>query len=413
MKCTKCGAAFEDGQVFCPVCGTEIQLVPDFFSSETVSYAKKQKEREERERERRRKEEERRIREEEAMAEKKRQDRLRRKKIGIVVLAAIILGAAIFAFKSYQDMKNYNSYDYQLGKAEALFSNSHYEEALVYAERAVNLKAGSLDARVLLAQIYLKTGAEEKAVHDLEKIISENPDYAAAYGPLIRQYESDDAADKIKELLDRCKSDNIKERYAGYICESPEFGLPTGSYDELPTLTITAADKDDTIYYTMDGTEPDLLSDIYRESFLLEEGTVTVKAMAVNEKGIKSDVVHATYSISVAPPEPPKITPSSGSYTTAMKNTKIYVIVPSGCQAYYCFDKPATKDDMLYEGPVEMPEGEHTFYAVLVNEYGKVSVAGSATYILKAEDSQGGERSGEDTAEVKGSTEETPEEKTE
>lgn len=60
-----------------------------------------------------------------------------------------------------------------------------------------------------------------------------------------------------------------------------------------------------------------------------------------------------------------------------------------------------------------MPEGEHTFYAVLVNEYGKVSVAGSATYILKAEDSQGGERSEEDTAEVKGSTEETPEEKTE
>ena len=112
---------------------------------------------------------------------------------------------------------------------------------------------------------------------------------------------------------------------------------------------------------------------------------MTVKAMSVNGKGIKSDVVSSTYTISVAAPAPPKITPSSGSYTTSMTNTKIYVIVPDGCEAYYSFDKPATVESTPYKEPVDMKEGEHTFYAILVNRYGKVSLSGSATYILNAE----------------------------
>ena len=28
-KCSQCGASMSDDEVFCPVCGQEVQLVPD------------------------------------------------------------------------------------------------------------------------------------------------------------------------------------------------------------------------------------------------------------------------------------------------------------------------------------------------------------------------------------------------
>lgn len=386
MRCAKCGAGIEDGQVFCPVCGAEIQLVPDFYSLETVTYAQKQKE----QREREIREREKRRREEQAALEKKRQDQKRRKKVGITILVLVSFAGVILTFKSYQEMKNYNSFDYQLGKAETMFTNSNYDEALEYAKRAVSLNPDSRDARVLLAQIHMKTNEEEKAISELEAMIAEDPDYMAAYGPLIRLYETEKETNKIKELLDNCKSDKIKEKYAMYICEAPQFSLSEGTYDEIKQLELSSAEKSDTIYYTTDGTEPGRFSQIYSDPITLSEGEVTVKALVINEKGIRSDVESRTYSVTIPAPDPPKLTPSSGSYTTAMDNTKIYVIVPSDCKAYYAFDKTATENDTLYEGPVEMPEGEHTFYAVLVNSSGKVSVAASAAYILTAEEEKDG-----------------------
>lgn len=377
MKCSKCGAKIEYGELICTKCGTEIQLVPDFYSSETVQYAKRQKEREERERERRK-------REEEAALEKARRKKKRRKRIGITVLILVVLAAAIFAFYLYQKMKNYNSYDYQLNKAKTMLSNSEYEDALTFAKRAVTLKPDSMDARTLRAQIYLETGEEEQAVRELTAVIADDPDYDIAYGILINFYESGDMSDEIKELLDSCDRDKIIQKYSEYICKTPEFSIPEGLYDE-PQELVLKGEEGVTIYYTTDGTEPDRTSDVYNDTIGLEEGTVTVKAMSVNGKGIKSDVVSSTYTISVAAPAPPKITPSSGSYTTSMTNTKIYVIVPDGCEAYYSFDKPATVESTPYKEPVDMKEGEHTFYAILVNRYGKVSLSGSATYILNAE----------------------------
>lgn len=377
MKCSKCGAPIEYGELACTKCGTERQLVPDFYSSETVQYAKRQKEREERERERRK-------REEEALQEKIRRKKKRRKRIGITVLVLVVLVAAIFALYLYQNMKNYNSYDYQLNKAKSMFTSSEYEEALTYVKRAVSLKPDSLDARTLQAQIYLDTGEEEQAVRDLTAVISDDPDNVIAYGILITYYESRNEPDEIKELLDSCDRDKIVQKYSEYICETPEFNIPQGLYEE-PQELVLKGEEGVTIYYTTDGTEPDRTSDVYRDTIDLEDGTVTVQAMSVNGKGIKSDVVSSTYTISIPSPDPPKITPSSGSYTTSMANTKIYVIVPDGCEAYYSFDKPATVNSTPYKEPVDMEEGEHTFYAILVDQYGKVSLSGSATYILSAE----------------------------
>ena len=50
MKCRNCGADLEEGTLFCPVCGKEVQWVPEYNTLETLI---KQREIEEQEKKRR------------------------------------------------------------------------------------------------------------------------------------------------------------------------------------------------------------------------------------------------------------------------------------------------------------------------------------------------------------------------
>ena len=52
---------------------------------------------------------------------------------------------------------------------------------------------------------------------------------------------------------------------------------------------------------------------------------------------------------------------------------------------FNAFDKKPTITDAVYnpDKPVKMQMGTHTFYAILVDENGKVSYPGSAIYTLE------------------------------
>ena len=154
-------------------------------------------------------------------------------------------------------------------------------------------------------------------------------------------------------------------------------------YNEPKTLSLYSKEDEDQIYYTTDGTDPTSSSNLYTDSIALKEGQTIIKAVTVNKKGITSDIVSKTYTIAYEAPDPPQISPSSGSFTTDM-DTNIYIIVPKGCRAYYAFDKKPTIADELYQEdqPVKMLKGTHTFYAILVDEHNKVSSPGSAIYKL-------------------------------
>ena len=57
--------------------------------------------------------------------------------------------------------------------------------------------------------------------------------------------------------------------------------------------------------------------------------------------------------------------------------------VPDGYTAYYTTDKSEpTTSSTKYTGPVEMPEGETIFKAVLVNAKGRVSGITTRNYVL-------------------------------
>lgn len=377
MKCANCGTELKDGTLFCPACKSEVQWVPEYHTLETILLQKQMREKSLKEKKQKKEEE---------LRQKKRQEEIRKKKrrkyqiFGGSIAALILLaGVASFAIKR----KEYNSFDMQMAQAESEVTNKNYESALNYLERALELQPDSTSAKILQAKIYTVNGEEEKALPILSSVIEKEQDNVSAYGELLRLYEKQKDYDSIKSLLDECDNEKVKSRYENYICEVPVISLNGGTYEKEQRIDFTAMKYGTKVYYTLDGSEPDKTNGTRYDSdygiVLSEEGEYTLKYIAYNAKGIPSKNKEEVYKIEFKAPDAPKITPDSGQYEKA---TKIRIAVPSGCTAYYAFDDTVTTESTRYTGPVEMPEGEHIFSAILVNKNGKISLTASETYVF-------------------------------
>lgn len=381
MNCKYCGYKLSDDAAYCPSCGREVRLVADYqvfgdslspqeeqqgqkkaSSKTTVSpdaisrEIKKQR------------------------AEKKRKKK-KTQRIIMITIAVIVIVAAVIGWRVHKTYMEEHSLEYQLSAAESAFSNGKYDEAYTAVQKAIDIDTTSEDAWLLKADILYAQKEYEKAESVLKKIVSQYPTNTTAYSTLIRVYEAMDEPDKIADLFASCTDLTIRDKFSAYICNAPTATPDGGNFTDYVSVTLSG-DDDAKIYYTTDGTEPsETNGTLYSEPIELPEGSTKLKAVAVNEKKIKSDVVTQEYSILYPVPDTPKIAPSSGKFTAGM-DTTIQVIVPDGCTAYYAFDqKPTEKTGKKYTGPVDMPDGEHTFYAILVNAYGKSSYAASAVYI--------------------------------
>lgn len=154
--------------------------------------------------------------------------------------------------------------------------------------------------------------------------------------------------------------------------------LVPGTYTTAQTLELSA--DYDRIFYTLDGSMPNQNSARYTGPIPLQEGTTELNAFGVNDKNLSSDIISRKYVIVLQAPEAPEITPDSGIYT---KKTKITLTVPDGCRAYYAFDQQPTVESTEYKTPISLPQGDHTFYAILVAANGKTSEVASREYYLE------------------------------
>lgn len=442
MKCTNCGADIPDGMMICPDCRIEVQMVPDYnplddvlasevkgsvrdatrpIRSDDLRRYSRREVREEgnstrvisqRELDRIRREhisQTARIRRSgkndsqkqgtgqngsshsqqtrnntgsirrDNTGELRRQQQMRKKKRAkkraqraLILFFLFVIFCGGIGFINYQ-----NSYQGVVSRGNRALQAGDYSSAEDYFNRAIKKDVKKPEAYTGLAELYIKQQNLDKAESTFLNAVDSQPENAELYLAAIKYYEEVKQTEKISALLDGC-DDKVLAQVSAYVSEPPEFSLEEGTYPEVQEIALTAGG---TIYYTIDGLEPTKDSGTeYTEPILVDEGTTEIKAININKKGIPSLVSSKTYTVELPLEDAPAVTPSTGQYNTA---TQITIQVPEGYTAYYTLDGTTpSAASTPYTGPVDMPEGETTFSAVLISESGRMTQITKRKYVL-------------------------------
>ncbi len=373
MKCTHCGTPIEDGKVYCPKCGKAIQMVPDYNAFEEDLLREIFEEENANEK-----------RNEELQREKeKEQDRIRkenekRSKQKIMIVAGISLGIAIIItiiilIVAQQKSRNANSFDYQYQKGVEAVKSNEYDEAIQHLEKAISLDKKDIDSRLLLVQCYLESNDVDAALVLCQEIIRLDGKSIEAYRTMIDIYNEKNDIDAIVELASGINDEKVLELFSDYIVTAPVFSKKAGTYHEFLELRLTSSGGND-IYYTTDGSDPTSGGYKYSGSIDLDSlGTITIKAVCKNAKGLFSEIATMEYVIEIDAPERPTVkiinTAADGSIA---ENSKIEVEVPEGCTAYYSWDgtepDPKSESANKYYNPISIPEGNNVLTVILYDE---------------------------------------------
>lgn len=288
----------------------------------------------------------------------------------VFLVILIVLGVSGYIF--YQ-----NSYNGIVGKGTMAVQSADYSAAEKYFNRAIGKDSQRAEAYTGLAKLYLEQGNKDKAENVFLTAIDSQPENVELYKAIIKFYQDTKQPEMISGVLDGC-DEKVLAGVSQYIAKEPVFSLEEGTYNEVQQVTLTG---EGTIYYTVDGTEPTTQSTKYKEPILINEGTVIIKAITVNKKGIPSLTASNAYTIEIPVEDAPAVTPSTGQYTTP---TQITISVPEGYTAYYTMDGTTpSAASSVYTNPIDMPQGTTIFSAVLISKNGKMTQITKRNYVLE------------------------------
>lgn len=126
------------------------------------------------------------------------------------------------------------------------------------------------------------------------------------YDELIRSYLSSGKSEaEILTLLERAAKETGDQSYIEnkdiYLVKNPSFNLAPGTYEGTQNLEIIKGSTGDEVYYTVDGSVPNLTSAKYTAAIPLAIGETTVKAIAVSTKGFSSPAIEGHYILTSPP----------------------------------------------------------------------------------------------------------------
>ncbi len=365
MKCSGCGAEIPEGSLYCDNCGKEVNIVPDFepeldFNLEESIGSIKADFFDE---------------EEPGMVSST------GKKRSVFLLCACFLLTLLLSVAGIKVWQNH-SYEFQLQRADACFSKNDYIGAEKHYRRAISLDGTDINVHLALADVCLQKGNKLEYEYILRDVIQsklctqEQLEYT--YGKLIEIYSARGEYDVINEILLASGDARIQNAYQVYLAGVPEFNYESGEYTKSIPLKLTSPTTG-SIYYTIDGSEPDEESLLYTSPILLDKDVV-VKAVVVNEFGVHSDVVSNEYQFQITIESEPVILTVSGEYTVP---TMILAQQQYGKELYYTTDgTDPNYQSRIYTEPIPMPLGESTYSFSYLNQDGTCGKIARRTYQL-------------------------------
>ncbi len=302
----------------------------------------------------------------------------KRKRMGclfvIFLMIAAVAGGVFYLYR--------NSYQGIISRGNQALKAGELNQAIAYFERGIKKDETKKDAYIGLAKVYIAKKDLDWAESIFLEAVKKQPKNADIYQAYVEFYMDTDQKEKIPLLLEDVDGD-VAERLAGYIVADPGFSLDDSEvYEDVQELSLTT-EEGYTIYYTDDGSEATIRSKKYTEPIQLGEGVSEISALAVDEKGVPGLPVKKSYTVELPIVDAPAVSPSTGQYSSAVQ---IEIKVPEGYEAYYTTngEDPSTASSK-YMGPIDMPEGETLFKAILVNSKGRTSGITTRNYVLETE----------------------------
>lgn len=367
MQCKRCGAELKPGRMYCSSCGKEVQMVSGYgdLEDEYLSHILREGS------------------ENGTVGEKKQEQQKQKKstahlhikrknnKLPIFVVCGLLVILIIVAVsvKLYLNYQNDNSYDYQVAMAEKEADAGSYGNALEYYKNALSLEPQDVNVRLAMAKIYMEQKEYDYAmVLYIEILKLDNANYEV-YQNLITIYEQKKDYDRIIGLAEGIKDEQLLSLFADYLVEPPVISPVADTYNDFVNVGLFSL-EDNPIYYTLDGSSPEednaLLYSDDKGIPLEKNGTYTVKAVCINDKGITSEVAESVFVIKLKAPGYAKVIPDGGRID---EETQVVITAEQGCSIYYTWD--GTQPDTTsakYVSPLDIPSGNNILSVLVVND---------------------------------------------
>ncbi|WP_373483620.1 chitobiase/beta-hexosaminidase C-terminal domain-containing protein [Acetobacterium sp.] len=220
---------------------------------------------------------------------------------------------------SYLGLDNYSEAETQLENAKAIdftdngkvlmadvyINTQRKDQGVDLIDEVLKKEPGETKTIIQIADLYSQINEYAKVIDLTEKQIGNTQDkeeLKKLYNQLIGAYiKSGKTEAEILALLERAANATGDQSYIqkkeSYIVKKPSFNLAPGEYQGAQTLEIIKGNAADKVYYTIDGTEPSIISSEYTAPISMQPGDITVKLIEVNEQGVKSPVIVGTYTV--------------------------------------------------------------------------------------------------------------------
>ncbi len=294
----------------------------------------------------------------------------------LVVIIGIVVGVVL-------NNKNKNSYQYNYDKGMSSYQNKDYDNAIKYLAKASKLSEGkkNVDLKYTLYQCYAATDNTDMSIEVLKDILSFDENNEKAIKALASIYNTKKDGTSLNKLIKDYKDKQGYKYLTDYVVETPKPSVEAGSYDDVIKLQFTE-NSSSTIYYTTDKTEPDKKSTHYTGTAIeIQSGTTIIKAIAINDIGVCSEVVALEYTVDFKKPSAPTVSPVSGTYEEGQ--TVTIDNIPVGSTAYYTLDgSTPTKNSEEYSEPFTIPTGNNVISVVIIDSHNQSSSVVKRNYVV-------------------------------
>ncbi len=302
---------------------------------------------------------------------------------GVIAFVAVVVIGIIVAAIVIQK-KNKGSYEYNLEQGMKAYENMDYTTAKNHLNTAYGTSEGkkNLDLMYTLYDCYSRSNDTVMAEKVLQDMVAFDKYNEKALKALAQLYRDNSNGAALNELFKKYRDTNGEKYLQPYEVPKPTTSEKEGTFSEKVKIKLIAASGCD-IYYTTDGSEPSITSSKFSEDIVIEQGTVTIKAVAVDSIGVISSVAEYKFKIDYTQPEGPVFDITDNEIDT---DTVIHITnIGEGDKVYYTIDGTTPTDEStMYADGIQLEEGTHVVAAVIYNNGGASKIVRQSYTVKKA-----------------------------